>query len=55
MAVRQGAKYVVADAPAVHDGPGDARPSVGPLELLHVEGRYAVYRVQSGKLVHRHR
>src|SRR5262249_673285 len=55
MAVRQGATYVVADAPAVRDGPGNSRVSPGPLELLHVEGRYAVYRVRSGGLVHRHR
>ena len=55
MAVRQGATYVVADAPAVHDGPANSPGVVGPLELLHVEGRYAVYRVKSVELVQRHR
>jgi hypothetical protein len=44
LAVRQGADYVVAAPPAgrtIADA-GDE----GPLELLHVEGRYAVYRVR---------
>lgn len=41
LAVRNGATFVVANAPAV-----DATPKPGgPLRLLHVEGRYAVYRV----------
>ena len=31
------------------------RPTPGPLELLHVEGRYAVYQVKLGALVQRHR
>ncbi|HZW34091.1 MAG TPA: DUF6798 domain-containing protein [Isosphaeraceae bacterium] len=55
MALRQGAAYVVADAPVVHDGPANSAGSVGPLELLHVEGRYAVYRVRAVELVQRHR
>jgi hypothetical protein len=43
LAVRQGAEYVVAERP----GPGVAKGrSTNPLELLHVEGRYAVYRVR---------
>jgi hypothetical protein len=42
LAVRQGAAYVLAPAPR----DACSCPS-GPLELLHVEGRYAVYRVKS--------
>jgi hypothetical protein len=42
LAVRQGATHVIAAAP----GRGD-RPADGPLELLHAEGRYAVYRVRT--------
>jgi hypothetical protein len=55
MAVRQGATYVVAGAPAVPDGPTNSPAALGPLERLHVEGRYAVYRVKSLELVQRHR
>jgi hypothetical protein len=55
MALRQGATYVVADAPAAHEGPASSPATVSPLELLHVEGRYAVYRVRSRELVQRHR
>ena len=55
LAVRQGASYVVAAAPTeAASGPRETTPS-GPLELLHVEGRYAVYRVRSTELVHRQR
>jgi hypothetical protein len=43
LAKRQGATYVVAAPPA---RPEDAGAAEGPLELLHVEGRYAVYRVR---------
>jgi hypothetical protein len=39
LARRQGAGYVVAR------GPGNGGSNSGALELLHVEGRYAVYRV----------
>jgi hypothetical protein len=42
LAVRQGAGYVVAAPPAGRAIAVDD----GPLELLHVEGRYAVYRVR---------
>jgi hypothetical protein len=42
LAVRQGATHVVAAAPRNRE-PIDE----GPLELLHVEGRYAVYRVRA--------
>jgi hypothetical protein len=41
LAVRQGASYVVAAPPAGRAAGGDS-----PLEVLHVEGRYAVYRVR---------
>lgn len=41
LAVRQGATHVIAAPP-----PEDTSSTVGPLELLHVEGRYAVYRVR---------
>ncbi|WP_026011938.1 hypothetical protein, partial [Singulisphaera acidiphila] len=42
LATRQGASHIVAAAPS-----GRATmASDGPLELLHVEGRYAVYRVR---------
>ncbi len=55
LAVRQGASYVVAAAPsAAASGPDETTPS-DPLELLHVEGRYAVYRIRSTELVQRHR
>ena len=42
LAHRQGASYILAAAPE----PGSKRTSGGPLELLRVEGRYAVYRVE---------
>jgi hypothetical protein len=42
LAVAQGASYVVAAPPAG----GGPTPKDDPLELLHVEGRYAVYRVR---------
>jgi hypothetical protein len=52
LALRQGAAFVVASAPrASHDS--RLRRSTGPLELLHVEGHYAVYRVKPELLVHR--
>jgi hypothetical protein len=41
LARRQGAEYVIAPPPA------KVEPAQGPLELLHVEGRYAVYRVRT--------
>jgi hypothetical protein len=42
LAIRQGARYVIAAPPIDRPRPGVE----GPLELLHVEGRYAVYRVR---------
>jgi hypothetical protein len=62
LAVRQGASYVVAAAPSTraHDQDSPLQlertaklESLGPLELLHVEGRYAVYRVKLDTLVQR--
>jgi hypothetical protein len=56
LAARQGAEYVVAAAP-----PGaqpdnlSTRAEADPLELLHVEGRYAVYRVRPTTLARRQR
>jgi hypothetical protein len=51
LAIRQGATYIVADAP----GADDQSTSPGPLEVLHAEGRYAVYRVKPDTLVQRQR
>jgi hypothetical protein len=47
LALRQGADHVVAPTPR------DPAGRVSPLELLHVEGRYAVYRVNPSAHVHR--
>jgi len=64
LAVRQGASYVVAAAPgpsphdkdlARHLEPARDIEDHVPLELLHVEGRYAVYRVKLDTLVQRQR
>ncbi|MGO9914139.1 MAG: DUF6798 domain-containing protein [Isosphaeraceae bacterium] len=80
LALRQGATYVIAAAPAASTilggrasrrDPSGARPpggsdgaspsqgqdheNLGPLELLHVEGLYAVYRVRHDTLVQRQR
>ena len=51
LAIRQGARYIVAAAPNASDRSTDP----GPLELLHVEGHYAVYQVKLGTLVQNHR
>jgi hypothetical protein len=55
LAVRQGASYVVAPAPTDGALARERSEAALPLELLHVEGRYAVYRVRAVELVHRHR
>jgi len=64
LAVRQGASYVVAAAPGAlaHEEdparrlePTKDLEGLGPLELLHVEGRYAVYRIKLDTLVQRQR
>jgi hypothetical protein len=56
LALRQGATYVVAAAP---NSPGQAASQPAhpsrPLELLHVEGRYAVYRVNPELIAQRQR
>jgi len=46
LAIRQGATYIVAAAPNA----GDRSTDPGPLELLHVEGHYAVYQVKLARL-----
>jgi hypothetical protein len=55
LALRQGATYVVAAAPGDRDQDTQTQSSTGPLELLHVEGHYAVYRVNPELLVQRQR
>ena len=55
LAIRQGATFVIATAPGDTAQDASASPSRGPLELLHIEGRYAVYRVNSERLVQRQR
>jgi hypothetical protein len=55
LASRQGATYVVAAAPRGRPAALESRPANASLELLHVEGQYAVYRVCSAELVQRHR
>ena len=55
LALRQGATYVIAAAPNLTAGDASAIPSTRPLDLLHIEGRYAVYRVNPELLVQRQR
>ncbi len=55
LALRQGATHVVAAAPPKHDGLRESAAGAGPLELLHVEGDLAVYRVRFAQLVQRQR
>jgi hypothetical protein len=55
LAIRQGATYVVAAAPSVTAQGPPAPRSAGSLDLLHVEGRYAVYRVNPELHVQRQR
>ena len=52
LARRQGADYVIARSPEADGGAVDASSS--PLELLHVEGAYAVYRVRPEAVAQRH-
>jgi hypothetical protein len=54
LAVRQGADHVIAEAPGGSVCRGSME-STEPLELLHVEGRYAVYRVNPSAMVQNHR
>jgi hypothetical protein len=62
LAFRQGATYVVSAAPARSAGGEHGKSPLDPerdperlgrLELLHIEGRYAVYRVKLDELVQR--
>jgi hypothetical protein len=53
LALRQDASYVVARAAAQSQNRAATPQAESPLELLHVEGRYAVYRVKSELLAHR--
>jgi hypothetical protein len=46
LAIRQGASYIVAAAPKT----SGHSTNPGPLELLHVEGHYAVYLVKPARL-----
>jgi hypothetical protein len=55
LALRQGASFVVARAPRQSQGRGAIPRLDSPLELLHVEGRCAVYRVRPELLVQRQR
>jgi hypothetical protein len=55
LALRQGATHVIAAAPREGAARTLSQHVAGPLELLHVEGRYAVYRVRSEALVQVHR
>ena len=55
LAMRQGAMYVVAAAPCATAQDAATSRATGPLDLQHVEGRYAVYRVNPERLVQRQR
>jgi hypothetical protein len=55
LALRQGATHVVAAAPEGRDERMNTSADAGPLELLHVEGHFAVYRVKAAQLVQRQR
>jgi hypothetical protein len=54
LAVRQGATYVIAAAPPRGHKAGKTSQQSCPLELLHIQGQYAVYRVKPVALVQRH-
>jgi hypothetical protein len=53
LARRQRAEYVVALAPEPGQHPDLGTRNADPLELLHVEGRYAAYRVKPAQFVQR--
>jgi hypothetical protein len=53
LARRQGATHVVAAAPETRGDQTASSPGRGSLELLHVEGHYAVYRLMPETLVQR--
>jgi hypothetical protein len=52
LARRQAASYVIAAAPDAESSARDI--STAPLELLHLEGRYAVYAVKPQRVAQRH-
>lgn len=53
LAARQGAEYVIAAVPRGESGHSLQSSAASPLELLHDEGRYAVYRVNPATLARR--
>jgi hypothetical protein len=55
LARRQGADYIVGPSPGSSNGSAKKSSGGCELELLHVEGRYAVYRVKSAQLAQRQR
>jgi hypothetical protein len=55
LALRQGAEYVITQAPRTSTDTRAASAADSPLELLHVEGRYAVSRLRSAQLAQRQR
>jgi hypothetical protein len=56
LARRQGAEYIVGSAPGSSKVTTEQKTSdKGEIELLHVEGRYAVYRVRPARLAQRQR
>ncbi len=55
LAARQGAEYVLAAAPGADPDYSSIPSAADPLELLHVEGRYAVYRARPTTLARRQR
>jgi hypothetical protein len=54
LAFRHGADHVIAHVPSVHHENGDSNEN-SPMELLHAEGRYAVYRIKPELLSQRQR
>ncbi len=55
LAVRQGASYVIAAAPKADAGSCDSKWCTAPLELVHVEGRFALYHVRTAEGTQRQR
>ena len=55
LARRQGADHIVGPSPGSRRGTAEKTAGGAELELLHVEGRYAVYRVKSPQLAQRQR
>jgi hypothetical protein len=55
LAARQGAEYVIAAAPSADPDYTSIPCAADPLELLRIEGRYAVYRARPTTLARRQR